>query len=98
MNRLEEFFIDFETAKLARRKGFDLPTENYYDTFFCLKERGYSKAITLKAENRNNRFYFVSMPSKETLKKWLKDKHDIILSDINPDNNILQKALKKILI
>jgi len=78
--------ICFETAKLARQKGFswkpfkmmviegindaDIPSDNFN---YCYNEEG--KEITPKYYNLNNEHY--PRPTQALLAKWLREKHNL---------------------
>lgn len=70
---MEEQLISFETAKLAKEKGFNIQQEKgYYN-------HG-SKVLLLwfESENHNNQKDFLAFaPTQSLLQKWLYEKHQI---------------------
>lgn len=83
MNKLEDQLVSFETAKLAKEKGFESviglghqkPRGNYYNSNGelngdCLKEL---KSIVKKTDE----FKLISAPTQSLLQKWLREIHDI---------------------
>lgn len=70
--------ISFETAKLAREKGFNLPTNDYYyvekNKIISDNGDGDNEFICL-----NHNFYdnYFSAPYQSSLQKWLRDIHNI---------------------
>jgi len=70
---MKEELITFETAKLAKEKGFDEVTDiNYYEDYNYKLESNFNG---LKHSDGNN--YFISAPTQSLLQKWLRDKHNI---------------------
>ena len=67
-----EKVISFETAKLARDKGFDLVTDGYYD------EIGHP--TYLQWNKYANHSSFSPLCTQALLQKWLREVHDM---DIN---------------
>jgi hypothetical protein len=81
---MEETLITFETAKLAKEKGFDIPCENFYveyldddvvDLFNYEEQRG-SGFAELYRNNKESKF---SAPTQSLLQKWLREIHGIIV-------------------
>ena len=79
---MEETLITFETAKLAKEKGFDIPCENFYveyldddvvDLFNYEEQRG-SGFAELYRNNKESKF---SAPTQSLLQKWLREVHKI---------------------
>jgi hypothetical protein len=60
---MKEQLISFETAKLAKEKGFDNDSANYYVT-----------SGRLNVVNGEDMF---DAPTQSLLQKWLREKHDI---------------------
>ena len=76
---MEENFISFKTAKLAKKKGFDL-----YQTF------GFETSLYNKIGSHN--FYanfgvmfsglgegYISAPTQSFLQKWLRENHNLVV-------------------
>lgn len=66
---MEDKLIDFDTAKLAKKKGFNLETVKSYDN------KG-----TLSSIKTDNSLDIISAPTQSLLKKWLREKFNIIIS------------------
>lgn len=84
---MEEQLISFNTAKLAKEKGFDIPCENFYveyiddddvDLFNYEEQRG-SRYAELY---RNNTEFKFSAPTQSLLQKWIREIHNIIVEPI----------------
>lgn len=80
---MKEQLISFETAKLAKEKGFNIPCKYFY------KEK-YINAIEYEVvhdghleANWNENFKYspaeCSAPTQSLLQKWLRDKYEIII-------------------
>lgn len=63
---MKEQLISFETAKLAKEKGFDITINKLYDI------KG-----NLGSINCNNKCHNFSAPTQSLLQKWLREKHEI---------------------
>ena len=64
---MEEQLISFETAKLAKEKGFnEIPCHYVYD-----------EGILKQSYQAFNRLNFELAPTQSLLQKWLRDKHNI---------------------
>ena len=79
---MEEQLISFETAVLAKEKGFKIPTPVMYKG----NERSYGhnnewgideKRLDGEFPYRNQQWY--SIPTQSGLQKWLREKHNIHL-------------------
>ncbi|WP_394749599.1 hypothetical protein [Spongiimicrobium salis] len=67
---MKEQLISFETAKLAKEKGFnEVVIDNY----------GPMESILWKGQHKNSelRYLEYSAPTQSSLQKWLRDKHGI---------------------
>lgn len=75
---MKEKVIEVDTAKLAKEKGFDIPTPYYYHPQYGLHTSFFSY------ENSNNENYnskewapgYYSAPTQSLLQKWLRDEWD----------------------
>lgn len=67
---MEEQRIDFETAKLAKEKGFDWLSQYYY-----MDGRSYYAMI--KNANKRIAKSCCSAPTQSLLQRWLREKYDI---------------------
>lgn len=71
---MQEELISFETAKLAKEKGFDVPTWDY----FCPQ----GEHCNLSRNNWNSLnepYHHTSRPTQSLLQKWLREVHNIIV-------------------
>lgn len=93
---MEEQLISFETAKLAKEKGFKIPTKVMYKG----NEKSYGhnnewgideKRLDGKFPYTNQQWY--SIPAQSVLQKWLREKYDIDVI-INTYRNQNQKYYK----
>jgi hypothetical protein len=78
---MKEELIKFETAKLAKEKGFDIPCENFYYTeiFNTKKVRK-----TEELQKVHDKKYLA--PTQSLLQKWLRDNfkyHVQVIRDYN---------------
>ena len=66
---IEEQYVSFETAKLAKEKGFDIPTR------YGFSERGTLVRVDT-SDNWNQDKGFYSRPTQSLLARWLReDRH-----------------------
>jgi len=80
---MEEQLISFETAKLAKEKGFDTPTRNFYadeswkdEQVYTCNEVGYPEYT--KDMGNNHGFGDITLtPTQSLLNKWLREVHKI---------------------
>jgi hypothetical protein len=72
-NSMKEQLITFETAKLAKEKGFDIPCKKRY-----LSDQ--YKVYSL-ANNRGLQIIGIQAPTQSLLQKWLRDKFKM---DVQP--------------
>jgi hypothetical protein len=71
--KIEDIYISFEMAKLAKEKGFDWPCKRYYKSNSLSSEC--SEALNLNAMEEN-----YSQPTASFLEQWLREKHNLIIS------------------
>lgn len=71
IKNMNEQLISFETAKLAKEKGFFNG-----DIFYFFKNNG-----ELTYKDRSDKFvsYDISAPTQSLLQKWLREKHHLII-------------------
>ena len=81
---MEEELISFETAKLAKEKGFNTQCWQYYDNGGLLVH-----SIT-KISNQMN---LTSVPTQSLLQKWLREVHnlEVLISRIPPEAVLANK-------
>lgn len=86
---LTEDFVSFETAKLLKEKGFDEPTNRYYnaqygmtrtvsDTFMTYwNDEDHMKALMMEGA--------LAIPTHQMAMKWLREVHKLLISvDASP--------------
>lgn len=76
---MTEELISFETAKLAKEKGFNIYASKFYDKYGDLQVERPSFDITTNEGN-------VASPTQSLLQKWLREEHDIHI-EIIPNKN-----------
>lgn len=69
---IEEQYVSFETAKLAKEKGFDIPTR------YGFSERGTLVRVDT-SDNWNQDKGFYSRPTQSLLARWLREKHKLFI-------------------
>lgn len=74
---MEEKRINFETAKLAKEKGFDWPVEDGF--YFRDRVKSDIHSSDYHHDFDNNTSYYISRPSQSLLQKWLREVHNIYL-------------------
>lgn len=70
---MEEQLIKYETAKLAKEKGFDIPCNNYYHGKDLI-------AGTLKLSNSIIAKGTINTCNQALLQKWLREIHNLIIT------------------
>jgi hypothetical protein len=83
---MQEQIITFETAKLVKEKGFNIPVIKYYTPKgYCSESEGY-RTERLEESNWNNgmgsyptlsKDVCCSAPTQSLLQKWLREVHKI---------------------
>ncbi len=72
---LEDVYVSFDTAKLAKEKGFNLQlTSCYFYDWEYFKQKLSTSAI-LKNHNADDESY--SAPTQSILQRWLRNKYNI---------------------
>lgn len=79
-NIIEEQLINFDTAKLAKEKGFDLLVNRTYNKTEKLDPFDEYDASLCNYNEWNN---FTSAPTQSLLQKWLREKYRKHI-DVNP--------------
>lgn len=80
---MKEQLINFETAKLAKEKGFDGICRHCYHSFLETGEENEIKTPLLreftqrKFQNSIITKYNIAAPTQSLLQKWLREVHDI---------------------
>ena len=75
---MEEQVISFDTAKLAKEKGFNWKPIHVYSTYNTVHEIKTKPTIKL-VRQRSQRINTVPAPTQSLLQKWLREKYDIIV-------------------
>ena len=76
---MEDTRVTFETAKLAKKKGFDIKTTHYYLGDEKNHILNISKEYSIEGLNWNLRSTRISAPTQSLLAKWLREEHNIHL-------------------
>ena len=84
---MEEQLISFETAKLAKDKGFNEDTELFFNSFYP-KGTYNINGLTNYDEVTDKRDNFTSLPTQSLLQKWLREKHNIHIEIELTDNTM----------
>lgn len=71
---MKDKLISFETATLAKKRGFDWKCNNYHD-----KRDGYYLDNVVD-KNYNETIGCISIPTQTLLQKWLREEHKIVVS------------------
>ena len=89
---MKEQLISFETAKLAKEKGFDVPVDSLYsmysnnnviiDNDYLRKYNKFDKKEYIKTKNWNLKKKFTSAPTQSLLQKWLREVYNISVNPI----------------
>jgi len=76
---MKEKIISFETAKLAKELGFDIPLRQENNVYNTLNKNIDKKLRSNQIKNWNNSKYIniCSAPTQSLLQKWLREKHNI---------------------
>ena len=96
---MRDQLITFETAELAKKKGFDYKCRGYY---YSLSETVMSNGTLTGAQNYNNpkkdKFAgspYYSAPTQSLLQRWLREVHDLDLY-CTPDYLNVVKTREKV--
>ena len=79
---MEEQLISFETAKLAKEKGFNIPVRYgvYGKNMKLTENHGWEKNKKLELRNWNTpKAKSYSIPTQSLLQKWLREEHGIFI-------------------
>lgn len=100
---MKEQLISFETAKLAKEKGFDVDTIEYYTPKgYQTESEGY-RTERLERTNWNNgkgsyptlsKDVECSAPTQSLLQKWLRESHKIYVEPRFNSEDFAQEGLK----
>lgn len=78
-------FVDYNTAKLAKEKGYNGTSRVYYDTTGSLYTQTYSEGIGYIPN------FSCYAPLQEELSEWLRDDKGIHNSVINSDTKLTEE-------
>lgn len=70
---MKEQLISFETAKLAKEKGFDEVTDRFFNDFYPKGEENINGLRHSDGDNSG----FTSLPTQSLLQKWLREVHQV---------------------
>jgi hypothetical protein len=70
---MKEAYVDFDTAKLLKEKGFDWEVHSFYEKD---KDMGYS----CWSNNYNTHDDLYSVPTQQTACRWLREEHNILVT------------------
>ena len=80
---IEEAYVSFETAKLLKEKGFDVPCLSYYEYFRSnvTMYQGYVPELSDSCTNHNDRgnYDIYSRPTQQMAMRWLREVHNLFL-------------------
>ena len=89
---MEEQLISFETAKLAKEKGFNEFSNNLYSLMSenLIKD---SKNKNSDSDDKHREYKFVSVPTQSLLQKWIREVHniEILINRIPPEAVLASK-------
>ena len=82
---MEDKLISFDTAKLAKEKGFDVSVNTYYDlSNVFTKDKQSLSEYTISLDYNSKTKYpqfkekcYISRPTQSLLQKWLREKHNL---------------------
>jgi hypothetical protein len=85
---MKDELISYETAKLAKEKGFDEECKYYYDTekelddfsYYAGNGTGFDQNSTCKENDYYNHKIDFVVPTQSLLQRWLREKHKLHLS------------------
>ena len=78
---MEEQYVDFETAKLLKNKGFDEPCQFLY--FAKYNTNGDFRGNFHPSKNSEINEASYSAPTQQMAMRWLREVHELLIS-INP--------------
>ena len=70
---MKEELIAFDTAKLAKEKGFNIPCNDFYDLY----DNPNNKNLSYSLKDNWNDYKSYSAPTQSLLQKWLREVHEI---------------------
>jgi len=91
---MKEKVVSLKTAKLAKSKGFNIPTIWYYHPSYGLSANSFHENDEM--ENMNSEDWakgYYSAPTQSLLQKWLREVH-YVHSYIVPFGNLIKTSIK----
>ena len=78
---MKEQIVSFETAKLAKEKGFDVPIMQMLQVYHITTGKIDMYLTSNRVSNWNDNKYveICSAPTQSLLQKWLREKHSLIV-------------------
>ena len=71
---MKDELVSFETAKLAKEKGFNEPCNSFYDLY---NNPDNNLIISISVKDNWNNYKSISVPTQSLLQKWLREVHNI---------------------
>lgn len=75
---MEDQVVSFETAKLAKEKGFDISTNKYWCNYYI--DEPFNKWKLLPTEELSISFMEFAAPTQSLLQKWLREVHNLVIT------------------
>lgn len=77
---MNEQLIQYQTAILAKEKGFDIPVWDFIDTYGDINSlMGYIGDSFQEKYDMAKEFVDIYLPTQSLLQKWLREVHDIYI-------------------
>ena len=83
---MKEELVSFETAKLAKEKGFNWICRLYYEDWDGGRDEPFEPISADNYNNINKWDKVISVPTQSLLQKWLREKQDLIVIINNNDS------------
>jgi len=85
---MKEELIAFDTAKLAKEKGFNIPCNDFYDLY----DNPNNKNLSYSLKDNWNDYKSYSAPTQSLLQKWLREHVEIEIY-VRPSFKTLDKYI-----
>lgn len=103
---MQESLITFETAKLAKKKGFDEKCSDCFNEHDMLFSCGWCEEIIDNdiiipfdyADLKQLKYTYILRPTQSLLQKWLREVHNIDVLPSKPNGNHSKDYISKIYI
>ena len=95
---MKDDYVDFETAKLLKEKGFDIPCDNYYDSSGKTPNESVYGGANIETLDYNtdpfiksgfSKFKTFSAPTQSMAMKYLREVHKYLIVVGNKNGNYL---------